>query len=88
MITVIKGRDDKDQKVAVVVWGRNEGEVFPVVMYGCESWTMKKAGNSRVIQWLECHTSTARGQVQSLAGEYGPTSCAMWPEREAVSHCY
>ena len=43
MITVIKGRDDKDQKVAVVVWGRNEGEVFPVVMYGCESWTMKKA---------------------------------------------
>ena len=48
MITVIKGRDDKDQKVAVVVWGRNEGEVFPVVMYGCESWTMKKAEHRRI----------------------------------------
>ena len=25
-----------------------KGMVFPVVMYGCESWTIKKAENQRI----------------------------------------
>ena len=28
--------------------------VFPVVMYGCESWTMKKAECQRIDQPLNC----------------------------------
>ena len=33
--------------------------VFPVVMYGCESWTMKKAGRCRIDS---CDTSTREGE--------------------------
>ena len=33
MITVIKGRDDKDQKVAVVVWGRNDAKAETPVLW-------------------------------------------------------
>ena len=79
VITVIKGRDDKDQKVAVVVWGRNEGEVFPVVMYGCESWTMKKAEHRRIDAFeLWCWRRllrvpwTARRSNQSILKETSP----------------
>ena len=28
--------------------------VFPVVMYGCESWTVKKAECRRVLMLLNC----------------------------------
>ena len=28
--------------------------VFPVVMYGCESWTVKKAESRRISQLLNC----------------------------------
>ena len=28
--------------------------VFPVVMYGCESWTIKKAGSQRKLMLLNC----------------------------------
>ena len=28
--------------------------VFPVVMYGCESWTMKKAENAEDLMLLNC----------------------------------
>ena len=28
--------------------------VFPVVMYGCESWTLKKAGCFRRMRLLNC----------------------------------
>ena len=53
---------------------------FPVVMYGCESWTIKKAERQRidafelwcwrtslVVQWFSAYHSGA--QVQSLAVE-------------------
>ena len=28
--------------------------VFPVVMYGCESWTVKKAERQRIDAFLKC----------------------------------
>ena len=28
--------------------------VFPVVMYGCESWTLKKAGSAKELMLLNC----------------------------------
>ena len=31
-----------------------EHMVFPVVMYGCESWTMKKAETQRIDAFLNC----------------------------------
>ena len=53
--------------------------VFPVVMYGCESWTIKKAGHRRIdafelwnwrrhlrIPW------TARRSIQSILKEINP----------------
>ena len=33
---------------------QSHGLVFPVVMYGCESWTMKKAENQRIDAFLNC----------------------------------
>ena len=30
-----------------LMWGRPHATVFPVVMYGCESWTIKKAEHQR-----------------------------------------
>ena len=32
----------------LVVWGLVKAMVFPVVMYGCESWTVKKAEHWRI----------------------------------------
>ena len=29
--------------------------VFPVVMYGCESWTVKKAERQRIEAYINCH---------------------------------
>ena len=53
--------------------------VFPVVMYGCENWTIKKAEHRRTdafelwfwrrllkVPW------TARRSNQSILGEFGP----------------
>ena len=42
--------------VGCLLWGRTESDmterlrfmVFPVVMYGCESWTVKKAESQRI----------------------------------------
>ena len=28
--------------------------VFPVVMYGCESWAVKKAERRRIDHWITC----------------------------------
>ena len=39
----LKSRDNLPTKVRLV-----KAMVFPVVMYGCESWTMKKAERQRV----------------------------------------
>ena len=53
--------------------------VFPVVMYGCESWTIKKAEGQRIDAFeLWCWrrllrvTWTARGSNQSILKEISP----------------
>ena len=53
--------------------------VFPVVMYGCESWTMKKAERRRIDAFeLWCWRSllrvpsNARGSNQSILKEISP----------------
>ena len=38
--SIFKSRDITSTKVPLV-----KAMVFPVVMYGCESWTVKKAGH-------------------------------------------
>ena len=53
--------------------------VFPVVMYGCESWTMKKAEHQRIDAFeLRCWRRllrlpwTARGSNQAILKEINP----------------
>ena len=53
--------------------------VFPVVMYGCESWTIKKAEHQRIDAFeLWCWRRllrvpwTARGSTQSILKEISP----------------
>ena len=42
--SILKSRDiTLSTKVRLV-----KAMVFPVVMYGCESWTIKKAGHQRI----------------------------------------
>ena len=49
-----------------------KGLVFPVVMYGCESWTIKKAEQPR-IDTFELRVSwTTRRSNQSILKEMGP----------------
>ena len=45
--------------------------VFPVVMYGCESWTVKKAEHRR-IDAFELWCWTARRSNQSILKEISP----------------
>ena len=56
--------------------------VFPVVMYGCESWTVKKAGHRRIDAFeLWCWRRllrvpwTARRSNQSILKEISPGIC-------------
>ena len=53
--------------------------VFPVVMYGCESWTIKKAEHQRIVAFEMWHCRrllrvpwTARGSNQSILKEINP----------------
>ena len=53
--------------------------VFPVVMYGCESWSIKKAEHWRIDAFELCHWRkllrvpwTARRSNQSVLKEIGP----------------
>ena len=52
--------------------------VFPVVMYGCESWTIKKAEHQRIVFELCCWRRplkvpwTARRSNQSILKEISP----------------
>ena len=52
--------------------------VFPVVMYGCDSWTVKKAEHQRTDAFKLCWTRllrvlwTARGSNQSILKETNP----------------
>ena len=42
--SILKSRDTMPTKVRLV-----KAMVFPVVMYGCESWTVKKAEHQRIM---------------------------------------
>ena len=53
--------------------------IFPVVMYGCESWTIKKAEHQRIVAFeLWCRRSllrvllTTRRSNQSILKEINP----------------
>ena len=53
--------------------------VFPVVMYGCESWTIKKGESQKIAafelwcwRWLLRVPCTARGSNQSILKEISP----------------
>ena len=59
--SILKSRDITLQTKAQLV----KAMVFPVVMYGCESWTIKKAEHLRV-PW------TARSSNQSILKEISP----------------
>ena len=48
--SILKSRDiTLPTKVRLV-----KAMVFPVVMYGCESWTIKKAGSTKELMLLNC----------------------------------
>ena len=64
--SILKGKDYFANKVCLV-----KAMVFPVVMYGCESWTIKKAECQRIDTFeLWCWRSLLR--VTGLQGD--PTS--------------
>ena len=73
--SLLKSRDvTLPTKVCLV-----NGMVFPVVMYGCESWTIKKAEHQRIDAFeLWCWTRllrvpyTARRSNQSIPKEISP----------------
>ena len=67
--SVFKGRDiTLPTKVHLV-----KAMVFPVVMYGCESWTAKKAEHRRIDAFeLWCWKRLFRGSNQSILEEISP----------------
>ena len=73
--SILKSRDiTLPTKVRLV-----EAMVFPAVMYGCESWTVKKAKHQRIDAFeLWCWRRllkvswTARGSNQSILKEISP----------------
>ena len=73
--TILKSRDiTLPTKVCLV-----KAMVFPVVMYGCESWTIKKAERQRIDAFeLWCQRRllrvpwTARRSNQSILKEISP----------------
>ena len=73
--SILKSRDiTLPTKVCIV-----KAMVFPVVMYGCESWTLKKAEHRRIDAFeLWCWrrllriTWTARRSNQSILNEISP----------------
>jgi len=74
-INILKSRDITwSAKVHLV-----KAMVFPVVMYGCESWTIKKAEHQRIDAFeLQCWRRllrvpwTARRSNQSILKEISP----------------
>ena len=72
--SILKSRDITLPKVRLV-----KAMVFPVVMYGCESWTIKKAEHQRIDAFeLWCWRRllgvpwTARRSNQSILNEISP----------------
>ena len=73
--SILKSRDITLPKKVCLV----KAMVFPVVVYGCESWTIKKAGHRRIDAFeLRCWRRllrvpwTARRSNQSLVKEISP----------------
>ena len=76
-----------------------KGMVFPVVMYGCESWTIKKAECGRIDAFeLWCWRRllkvswTARGSNQSILKEISPEYslegwCRSWSSNTLAIWC-
>ena len=79
---ILKSRDiTLPTKVHIVgyIVGKTKAMVSPVVMYGCESWTIKKAGHQRIDAFeLQCWRRllrvpwTARRSNQSILKEINP----------------
>ena len=72
---MLKSRDITSPTKVYIV----KAMVFPVVMYGCESWTIKKAEDQRIDAFeLWCWRRllrvpwTARRSNQSILKEIGP----------------
>ena len=73
--SILKGRDiTLSTKVCLI-----KAMVFPVVMYGCESWTIKKVEHRRIDTfelrcWRRCLRVpwTARRSNQSILTEISP----------------
>ena len=72
---ILKGRDISLQTKICIV----KAMVFPVVMYGCKSWTIQKAEHQRIDAFeLWCWrrllrvTRTARRSKQSILKEINP----------------
>ena len=73
--SILKGRDiTLPTKIRLV-----KAMVFPIVMYGCESWTIKKAESQRIDAFeLQCWRRllrvplTARRSNQSILKEISP----------------
>ena len=73
--SILKSRDITLPTKACLV----KAMVFPVVMYGCESWTMKKAEHRRINAFELCYWRillrvpwTARRSEQSILKEISP----------------
>ena len=75
--TILKSRDiTLPTKVCPV-----KAMVFPVVMYGCESWTIKKVEHQRELWcWKRLLRVpwTARRSNQSILKEFSPESSLEW----------
>ena len=83
----------------LVVWGLVKAMVFLVVMYGCESWTVKKAERRRInVLELWCWRRllrvpwTARRSNQSILNEISPEYsleywCWSWNSNTLATWC-
>ena len=88
--SILKSRDITSlTKVCLV-----KAMVFPVVMYGCESWTTKKAERLRIDTFeLQCWRRllrvpwTARRSNQSILKEISPDWCWSWNSNTLAIWC-
>ena len=84
--SILKTRDiTLSTKVCLV-----KAMVFPVVIYGCESWTVKKAGHRRIDAfelWCWRKPWTARRSIPSILNEIGP-GCSLEGLMLKLKHQY
>jgi len=67
--SILKSRDITLPKVHLA-----KAMVFPVVMQGCESWTVKKAERRRIDAFELWYCSIAEDSWESLGLQKDPTS--------------